>query len=306
MNRLFFARCPLYLITKGRLYEMSKKPNKQDPEKKAMSASEIRAMREEEMLDSVYHEKTQKEKNIETVLLWAAAVAGTALLITALHYWNMLSGKITAFIMPYFWMLDNRNGYLAECLTKLLELALVLVVTIAFGFALNIQYSGAGRPKETWKKRVGYATVAAFGVDVLYLVLSRIFDGSFVPPEGSAFATVMYYLTKLLRVPVVNIMLYLAIPSALLRMVLTPLSETRDKMYLPLTIAGALILTLGMLGMSWSGLRSAGFFIVMYAALQAAAYSVIYHRTDTVWRPVVLYMGVTGTYYILAWLLSLI
>lgn len=285
---------------------MSKKPNKQDPEKKAMNASEIRAMREEEMLDSVYREKTQQEKNMQTALIWVVTAVGTAVLVVALHYFGVLCSVVTDFVLPYFWMLDNTSGFLAEFITKLLELALVLFVAISFNFALNVNYSTKGRPKEAWKKRVGYATLAAFGIDVIYLVVSRIFSGPFVPPSGGIFSQTMYYFTKLLLVPFTNVMLYLVLPSAILRIVLTLISETREKTELPLTVAGSVILVLGMLGMSWSGVRGAGFIIGFYAVVQAVAYSIIYHRTDTVWRPVVLYGGVTGTYYILAWLLSLI
>ena len=285
---------------------MPKYDKKQDGEKKAMTASEIRDMREEEMLDSVYREKTQQEKHVENGIIWGVTLIVTAVLVVGLHYLGVLESIISEFLLPFLWMVDDSSGFLAEFFAKLLELALILFVTVSFGFALNINYSSKGRPKETWKKLVGYATLAAFGIDVLYLVLSRIFSGPFTPPVGGIFSQVMYYITKLLIVPFAHVMLYLVVPSAIIKMILTLISHTREQTELPLTVAGSVILALGMLGMTWSDVKSAGFLIIFYVIVQAAAYSIIYHRTDTIWRPVLLYSGVTGTYYILAWLLSLI
>ena len=170
----------------------------------------------------------------------------------------------------------------------------------------NINYSSKGRDKLCWTNIVKYSVWAAFGVDILYLVLSRIFGSPFALPGGGIFSQVMYFLTKLFVVPFANVMLYLVLPSAIIKMILTLVSETREKTELPLTVVCSITMILGMLGISWSGLRTAGFLIVLYAIVQGVACSIVYHRTDTIWRPVLLYSGVTAVYYVLAFLLALI
>ena len=285
---------------------MLKKNKNQEPEKQAMTSQDIRAMREDELLDSVYREKTVKEKNVETGVVWAATVVSAVVVIVALYYFGLLNSAIGSLVLPYLWMIENGSGFLAEFFSKIIELSLVLFITVSFGFALNINYSSKGRDKICWTNIVKYSVWAAFGIDVIYLVLSRIFGSPFAMPGGGIFSQVMYFLTKLLVVPFANVMLYLVLPSAIIKMILTLISETREKTELPLTVVCSVTMILGMLGMSWSGLRTAGIPIILYAIVQGVAYSIVYHRTDTIWRPVLLYSGVTAVYYVLAFLLALI
>lgn len=285
---------------------MPKKDKNQETEKQAMTSNDIRAMREDELLDSVYREKTKKEKNVEVGVIWFATVVSTAVIIVALHYFGILNSLIGSVVLPYLWMIENGSGFLAEFFSKIIELALVLFITVSFSFALNINYSSKGRDKGSWTNIVKYSVWAAFGIDLIYLVMSRLFGNPFAMPDGGIFSQVMYFITKLLVVPFANVMLYLVLPSAVIRMILTLISDTREKTEIPLTVASSVTMILGMLGMSWSGLRTAGFLIVLYAIVQGVAYSIVYHRTDTIWRPVLLYSGVTAVYYVLAFLLSLI
>ncbi len=285
---------------------MPKKNKKDKAEKQAMTSDDIRAMREDELLDSIYREKTQNEKNVETGVIWFAAVASTAVVIVGLYYFGKLNSLISSFVMPYLWMIEDGSGFLPEFFSKLIELALVLFITVSFSFALNINYSSKGRSKENWTKMVRYSVLAAFGVDLIYLVVSRIFDSPFSMPDGGMFSRVMYFVTKIFVVPSANVMLYLVLPSAIVKMILTLICDTREKTELPLTVVSSITMILGMLGMSWSEVKYAGLPIVLYVAVQGVAYSIVYHRTDTIWRPIMLYSGVTSVYYVLAFALSLI
>lgn len=279
---------------------------KKETEKQAMTSNDIRTMREEQLLDSIYREKTKKEKNIEACMIWFAAIVSAAAVTVGLYYFGVLNSFIGSTVLPYLWMIENDSGFLAEFLVKLIELALVLFITVSFSFALNINYSSKGRPKERWTNIVKYSVLAAFGIDLIYLIISRIFNGVFSIPHGSLFSQTMYFITKLIVVPFANIMLYLVLPSAIVKMILTLLSETREKTELPLIVVSSVTMTLGMLGMSWDAIKSAGLLIAVYSAVQGIAYSIVYHRTDTIWRPVLLYSGVTAVYYVLAFALSLI
>ena len=138
------------------------------------------------------------------------------------------------------------------------------------------------------------------------MLISRIFGGRAAGVSGSLFSQVMYYITKLAVVPFTNIMLYLVIPSAIIKIVVTLVSNSDKKVELPLTVLTTVTLTLGMLSMSWEGVRHAGLLLAVYALIQSASYSVVYHRTNTIWRPTLLYMGVTALYYPLSYLLNLI
>ena len=284
---------------------MPKNKKKQD-EKKAMTAAEIRTMREEEMLDSVYREKTARERHIETVLVWVAAVLSTALIMTVLHFSHMFITKMAAFVIPYLWMIPCNKLYLSDFLIKLTGLILAVLLIILFDFALNINFSTRARPKEKWKKIVKIVGLTAFGVDILYAVIGRFFGTGFTAPSGGILSLIVYYLHKLLLVPVTDVLCYLVIPSATVRFILMLIAETREKTELPLLLSGWCVMAFGLLGLSWNGVVLAGAWVILYQLMQAGACSILYHRTDTVWRPVMLYFGLTGTYYIVGWLLSLL
>lgn len=284
---------------------MSKQDKKQK-EKQAMNAEEIRALREEERINSVFPEQSRSGKIINNLIVLLSALLTTALVFTGLFYLNRLTSFMNAYALPYLWMIDNSSGFMTELLHCLIRLLFVLAVCVLFGFALDINYSSKGRPKEVWGKYVKWCVLAAFGSDVLLMLVSRIFSGRAAGVSGSIFSQMMYYITKIGVIPFTNIMLYLVIPSAILRIVITLAANSDKKVELPLTVITTVILTLGMLGMSWTGVRGAGWLLSVYALIQSASYSVVYHRTNTIWKPTLLYTGVTALYYPLSYLLNLI
>lgn len=284
---------------------MSKQDKKQK-EKQAMNAEEIRALREEERINSVFPEQSQSGKLLNNLLVLFAALFTATLVFVGLFYLNRLTSFMNSYALPYLWMIDDSSGFMTELLHCAIRLLFVLVICVLFGFALDINYSSKGRPKEVWGKYVKWCVLAAFGSDVLLMLISRFFGGRSAGVSGSLFSQVMYYITKLAVVPFTNIMLYLVIPSAIIKIVVTLVSNSDKKVELPLTVITTITLTLGMLGMSWDGVRNAGLLLAVYALVQSASYSVVYHRTNTIWRPTLLYMGVTALYYPLSYLLNLI
>ena len=284
---------------------MSKRDKKQK-EKQAMNTEEIRALREEERINSVFPEQSQSGKLINNLLVLLASLLTAAVVIVGLFYLNRLTSFMNAYALPYLWMIDDSSGFMTELLHCAIRLLFVLVICVLFGFALDINFSSVGRPKEVWQKHVNWCMLTAFGSDVLLMLISRIFGGRAAGVSGSLFSQVMYYITKLAVVPFTNIMLYLVIPSAIIKIVVTLVSNSDKKVELPLTVLTTVTLTLGMLGMSWEGVRGAGWLLSVYALIQSASYSVVYHRTNTIWKPTLLYMGVTALYYPLSYLLNLI
>lgn len=284
---------------------MSKK-SKAEQKKQGMTAEQIRAMREEERIASVLPEKTRSQKNLEWLFIWLATVVTTAVVIVVLHYLEQLMGILCSMVLPYLWMVDNSSGFLAELVTKVMELGVVVLVIIGFDFALDINFASTGRPSEVWRKQVKYCLLAAFGSDLLFVVMSRILTGGDVGVRGSLLSRILYYVTKIGVLPLANVMLYLVIPSAVVRMILIFVSDTKEKTELPLTVAATVTLTLGMIGVSASGILGAGFAVLVYVLIQSAAYSVLYHRTNVIWPPVVLYAFVTALYYPVAALLHAI
>ncbi len=279
--------------------------NKQN-EKLSMNEEELRAKLEEERINSVFPDQSPSSKVINNVLVLLTSLVTAALILVGLFYLNRLTSFMNSYALPYLWMIDDSSGFMAELLHCVIRLLFVLAICVLFGFALEINYSAKSRPKDVWQKHVKWCLIAAFGSDVLLMLISRIFEGRSAAVSGSVFSQTMYYITKLAVVPFTNIMLYLVIPSAIIKIVITLVSDSDKKVELPLTVLTTVTLTLGMLGMSWDGIRNAGFLLSVYALIQSASYSVVYHRTNTIWRPVLLYIGVTALYYPLSYLLNLI
>ena len=207
---------------------MSKRDKKQK-EKQAMNTEEIRALREEERINSVFPEQSQSGKLINNLLVLLASLLTAAVVIVGLFYLNRLTSFMNAYALPYLWMIDDSSGFMTELLHCAIRLLFVLVICVLFGFALDINFSSVGRPKEVWQKHVNWCMLTAFGSDVLLMLISRIFGGRAAGVSGSLFSQVMYYITKLAVVPFTNIMLYLVIPSAIIKIVVTLVSNSADR-----------------------------------------------------------------------------
>lgn len=285
---------------------MFDKFKKQEPEKKAMTADEIHAMREEERVNSVYPEDTAVKKNVKIAVKYIVMAITTAIILVGLFAFSSLTSYLCANGIQYFSLIDDSSGFLSEAMTKVLQLALVLVITVLFGFFIKVNFSWKGRPASTWGKYVKICLIAAFAADVLFLLKSRILGEPQLIVSGTIFSQTLYYLTKICLVPCANILLFLVLPSAVIKNVLVLITDNRTQAEIPLIVATTVILTLGQLGMSWEGISGAGIAIAIYALIQSAVCSVIYHRTEIVWFPVLVYAGVTVLYYPLSWLLYLI
>lgn len=141
---------------------------------------------------------------------------------------------------------------------------------------------------------------------MLFLLISRITGEPQLIVSGSEFSQIMYYLTKIVIVPLSSILFYVVLPSMILETVSALFFNSRAEIYTPLMVFSTVMLAAGQLGMSWAGISSAGFMIILYALIQSVACSVLYHRTQRIWLPIVLYAIVTALYYPLSGLLYLI
>lgn len=279
---------------------------KQEPEKEAMTADQIRAMREEERVNSVYPEDTAARKNVKIAVKYVVVAIATTIILVGLFAFSSLTSYLCANGIQYLSLIDDSSGFLYEAITKALQLALVLVITVLFGFFIKINFGWKGRPTSTWGKHVKICLIVAFAADILFLLKSRILGEPQLIVSGTIFSQVLYYLTKICLAPCANILLFVVLPSAIIKNILVLITDNKTQAEIPLIIATTVILTFGQLGMSWEGISGAGIAIALYALIQSAVYSVIYHRTEIVWFPVLVYAGVTVLYYPLSWLLYLI
>ena len=71
-----------------------KKNGKNSEEKKAMNAVEIRELREQERMDSVYMEQPASKKALHTAINYIVALAAGAVILVALYYEDMLVSHI--------------------------------------------------------------------------------------------------------------------------------------------------------------------------------------------------------------------
>ncbi len=273
-------------------------------EKQGMDAEEVRAFREQERMDSVYLDRPSHKKALYTALNYCTAALTGAVILVALYYGSLLTGYLFSAILPYFDFVDDSAGFLADLVTAVLHLLLFGIIAILFGFALDINYKGHGRPKEVWGKDVKYILPAAFGSCVLYVVIHHFTSGGSFTVSGSLLSQILYYFTAIAVVPAANILLYLVLPSAVIRMLLTVISDTKERTELPLIIAGTLIMTFAMLGITPRHIDNFGAAIFVFTLIQSAACSLLYHRTNVIRYTVLLYAGVSGLYLALAALLN--
>ena len=170
-------------------------------EKQGMDAEEVRAFREQERMDSVYLDRPSHKKALYTALNYCTAALTGAVILVALYYGSLLTGYLFSAILPYFDFVDDSAGFLADLVTAVLHLLLFGIIAILFGFALDINYKGHGRPKEVWGKDVKYILPAAFGSCVLYVVIHHFTSGGSFTVSGSLLSQILYYFTAIAVVP---------------------------------------------------------------------------------------------------------
>ena len=125
-----------------------KKNGKNSEEKKAMNAVEIRELREQERMDPVYMEQPASKKALYTAINYIVALAAGAVILVALYYEDMLVSHIRPTVVLYLWMIDDSAGFLGDTVNALLNMLIFALIAVFFGFALDINYSAHGRPKE--------------------------------------------------------------------------------------------------------------------------------------------------------------
>lgn len=283
---------------------LNKLHKKESDEKPAMTADEIREFREKERMDSVCPDQSSSKEAIYTALNYIVAFAAGAVILVAMYYESMLISYLRSFILPHLSMIDDSAGFLADMLTAILNLILFTVIAVAFGFALDINYSGHGRPDEVWKKYIKFILPAAFGSCFIYVVMRHLIAGGSFGVSGTVLSRCLYYFNMIAVTPAANILLYLVLPSAVIRMLLTVVSDTKERAELPLTVVSTLIMALSLLGITFNHIETYGLAITFFTLIQSAACSLLYHRTNVIRYTILLYSGVSALYLLLAALMN--
>lgn len=275
--------------------------------KEIITAEEIRRIREQERINSVSPEKSYEKEKIKIVLKYAAVTAVAAVLFVLFFLLSGFLSSVSGVIIGYLSVIDDSSGFLFEFVNKLIYLAAAAIVTLLFGFSLKKIRGEKKRGNiEGDFKCIGICTAAALVTDVLFLLISRITGASQLIVSGSVLSQIMYYLTKIMIVPLSNIIFYVVLPSMLLEFASSLFFNSRADIRIPLMIFSTVMLAAGQLGMSWAGISGAGFMITLYALIQSGVCSVVYHRTQRIWLPILIYALVTALYYPLSGLLYLI
>ncbi len=281
-----------------------KKNGKNSEEKKAMNAVEIREPREQERMDSVYMEQPASKKALYTAINYIVALAAGAVILVALYYEDMLVSHIRPTVVLYLWMIDDSAGFLGDTVNALLNMLIFALIAVFFGFALDINYSAHGRPKEAWGEYIKYILPAAFGSCFLYAVIRHFIAGGSFNVPGSILSKCLYYFCIIAIVPAANVLMYLVLPAAIIRMLLVVVSDTKKRAELPATIASALVMTFAQLGVTPNHIQLYGAGIFIFTLIQSAACSFLYHRINVIRYTILLYSGVSALYLLLAALLN--
>ena len=281
-----------------------KKNGKNSEEKKAMNAVEIREPREQERMDSVYMEQPASKKALYTAINYIVALAAGAVILVALYYEDMLVSHIRPTVVLYLWMIDDSAGFLGDTVNALLNMLIFALIAVFFGFALDINYSAHGRPKEAWGEYIKYILPAAFGSCFLYAVIRHFIAGGSFNVPGSILSKCLYYFCIIAIVPAANVLMYLVLPAAINRMLLVVVSDTKKRAELPATIASALVMTFAQLGVTPNHIQLYGAGIFIFTLIQSAACSFLYHRINVIRYTILLYSGVSALYLLLAALLN--
>ncbi len=269
-------------------------------EKPAMTTEEIRAMKEQERIDSVLPEQPVSKRALYTSLNYAVALVSGAVILVALYYESILVSYLRGAISEYLRDIDNSSGFLSDFLTGALNLLVFALIAFLFGFALDINYSGKGRPREIWGKYIKFILPAAFGSCIVYLLIRHLTTGASFRVSGSILSQILYYFTMIVIVPAGNVLLYLVLPSSAIRMLLTVVSDTKERAELPLTIVSTAVMTIAMLGVTPRHIENYGLPVAVFALIQSAACSLLYRRTNVIRYTILLYSGVSALYLALA------
>lgn len=273
----------------------------------AMTAEEIRKIREQERIDSVCSDESHEKEKIKIVLKYTAVTAVAAVLFVLFFLLAGFLSSVSSVLLGYLSVIDDSSGFLFEFVNKLLYLASAAIVTSVLGFSLKkIKGEKKRGDIEDDFKWIGICTAVALVTDVLFLLISRITGASQLIVSGSVLSQIMYYLTKIMIVPLSNIIFYVVLPSMILEFISSLFFNSRAEIRIPLMIFSTIMLAAGQLGMSWAGISGAGFMITLYALIQSGVCSILYHRTQRIWLPILIYALVTALYYPLSGLLYLI
>ena len=282
-----------------------KKKNINSDEIPGMTAEQIRELREQERMDSVCFEPPASKKALFVALNYAVSIAAGALMLFAFYYVNILIGFLRSEIQPSLYAVDNSAGFLTDLITGILNTVLFGVIAVLFGFALDINYSGRGRPREVWGSSLKFILPAAFGSCLVYSLISNLADGSVFSLSGSILSKCLYYLTMIVVVPSANVLLYLVLPSAVMRILLTLVSDTKENTELPLTVTSAAVMAIAMLGITPGNIENFGLTVALFTLLQSALCSILYHRTNVIRYTILMHSGVSALYLALAALIDL-
>ena len=269
-----------------------------------MNAVEIRELREQERMDPVYMEQPASKKALYTAINYIVALAAGAVILVALYYEDMLVSHIRPTVVLYLWMIDDSAGFLGDTVNALLNMLIFALIAVFFGFALDINYSAHGRPKEAWGEYIKYILPAAFGSCFLYAVIRHFIAGGSFNVPGSILSKCLYYFCIIAIVPAANVLMYLVLPAAIIRMLLVVVSDTKKRAELPATIASALVMTFAQLGVTPNHIQLYGAGIFIFTLIQSAACSFLYHRINVIRYTILLYSGVSALYLLLAALLN--
>ena len=269
-----------------------------------MTAEEIRGLREQERIDSVYIEPPASKKAWYFTFNCLAASATAIVILIGLYYAGKLTGYVRSLIQPYLWMVDDSSGFLTDMIAGCLNIALFAAIAVFFGFALDINFARNGRPREVWGGQIKFILPAALLSCAGYALLRFFSSGGAFTVGGSILSRCLYYFNMLTIVPAANTMLFLVLPSAIIRMVLTLVSDTKERMEIPMIVASAVIMTLGLLGVNPANIALSGYSTAAFALIVSALCSVLYHRTNVIWGTVLMYSGVSGLYLATAALLN--
>ena len=261
-------------------------------------------LREQERLESVFPEQSAFHKILYTSANYTTAALTGAAILFALYFANLMIYYLRSEIMPFLDAVDDSAGFLADAVTGILNILVFAVIAVLFGFALDINYSGHGRPKQIWGKYVKCILPAAFGSCFLYVVIRHFAVGSSFRVTGSILSQILYYITMIAVVPASNVLLYLVLPSAVIRMLMTLVSDTKERAELPLTIVCAVVMAFAMLGITPNHIENYGASIFFFTLIQSASCSLLYHRTNIIRCTILLYAGVSALYLALAALMN--
>ena len=154
--------------------------------KKAKNTNQNQTVTDEQKrLDLVYSEEPVSKNLFYNIVTYFSAFAAGAVILTGLYYEDRLVSMLRSFILPYLSIIDDSSGFLSDMVTSVINLLFFLIIAILFGFALDMNYSVHGRPKEIWAKYIKYILPAAFASCLLYIAVHHLATGKTFHLTGS-------------------------------------------------------------------------------------------------------------------------